>query len=136
MPRAAVLILAAIAACAPTPRMDDAGLAGYYRFVELNGQTPPVEFPAGSGAFLKSGILELGDDLRFALQFASRRQDVSDREETGPVGVFVIHGDSLLFAPDDSIGHPPVRFRYDLAGDDLRLWDTAGNTWGYRRVIR
>ena len=133
MPRLALLVLAAIAACGPASRIGDAGLVGYYRFVEVNGQPAPAEFPVGSGAVLESGILELGDDMRFAVLFVARQPGAAAGEESGPIGSFQLTGDSLLFTPDGAAGGPPLRFRYRLAGDDLRLWDAGGNSWGYRR---
>lgn len=146
---AAVLSLCALAACAGgstgaaravLPPAVDTLLEGAFRWTTLNDQPVPVEFPAGSGATLVAGTLQLrglseairAGAGRFGLRFTMRPPGDTARV-TGQDGRFRVAGDSLLFTPDGREDRPPVRFRYAWRGAMLALTDTQGHVWGYVR---
>jgi hypothetical protein len=119
----------------------DTLLEGAFRWTTLNEQPAPVEFPAGSGATLVAGALELrglseairAGAGRFGLRFTLRPAGDTARV-TGQDGRFRVVGDSLLFTPDGLEQRPPVRFRYAWrSGGVLALTDAQGHVWGYVR---
>lgn len=114
--------------------------AGAWVWETMDEVPPPLEFPAGSGAHLASGTLEVrpasAEDARsgrFALGFELRGTDGA----TAPSGIegwYVSFADSLHFVPDGSSPAEPVRFRYAWLPDGrVALTDSNGHVWVYRR---
>jgi hypothetical protein len=114
---------------ASTPRT----VAGSYRFSAVNKTRVPAEFPAGSGARLESGTLELQANNRFAMRFQSRASGATDVKNSGEDGTYRIGGDTLYFHVDGRESQPPVIFRFVRTSDGLRLIDSKGNNWAYVR---
>lgn len=108
-------------------------LVGSYRFTAVNKNKVPAEFPAGSGARLESGSLDLLANNRFAMQFRARAKGADDARNSGEAGRYRIGGDTLYFHVDGRDAQPPVVFRYARTSDGLRLIDSKGNTWAYAR---
>lgn len=106
-------------------------LPGGYRFVALNQQRLPVEYPKGSGARLEGGALELTDSGTFALRFTARSPGRAARE-TRESGRYRASNDTLYFVARGA-RRTSVWFRYVLDGDGLRLTDRRGDEWAYRR---
>ncbi|HEU0015439.1 MAG TPA: energy transducer TonB [Longimicrobium sp.] len=123
--------LAALAGCAPAMHSGTAAPTGHYRWTHLNGQARPAEFPAGSGARLEDGSIELQPGARFSLRFTTRPPGGAAARESGEDGDFCIGGDTLYFTPDGRDSRPPVVFRFAREGRVLRLWDSQGNEWRY-----
>ena len=120
-------------------RASRAELPGSYRWLTMDDRSPPVEFPAGSGATLVDGLLELhapdaGAGARFGLRFTMRPTARDSAKSSGEDGNYSVMGDSLLFMPDGREDRPPVRFRYAWgAGGRLLLTDSQGHVWAYTR---
>ena len=130
-----------VSAAATRTSAPDTTLAGHFRWVTLDGRAAPAEFPAGSGARLEEGSLELhptprdssGFIGRFALRFGMRATPADSVRSSGPAGRYRLVADSLHFTPDGREGRPPVRFRYAWRADSLVLTDMQGHAWGYVR---
>lgn len=119
----------------------DTLLDGSFRWVAVNEQPAPAEFPAGSGAMLTAGSLDLRDLAaarashggRFTLAFTLRPASDTARA-TGESGRFRVVADSLHFTPAGREGQPPVRFRYLWRPNaELVLVDSRGHAWTYIR---
>ena len=126
-----VLALGVAAACATLRGSTTPTLPGGYRFVALNGQGLPVEYPKGSGARLESGALELSDSGRFSLRFSARSPGRPARE-TRESGRYRTSNDTLHFEAEGQ-RRTRVWFRYVLDESGLRLTDRRGDEWAYRR---
>jgi len=105
-------------------------LEGGYRFSRLNGQLPSVEYPASSGMMLETGTLDIDPAGRFARTFIFAGPLGS--EPSGQAGSYRVSADTIYFAPE-AASQVPVVFRYELADNELRLHDSAGNLWSYLR---
>jgi hypothetical protein len=125
------LTLGVVVGCATLRGSATPTLPGGYRFVALNGQELPVEYPKGSGARLESGTLDLTDSGSFALKFAARSPGRRARE-TGESGRYRVSSDTLYFEAQGR-RRTAVWFRYALDSDGLRLTDRRGDEWAYRR---
>ena len=119
----------------------DAALDGMFRWIAVDGRAAPADFPAGSGAMLTAGSLELrgaggarsGPGGRFGLRFTLQPPGDTARS-TGERGAFRLVADSLHFTPDGREARPPVRFRYTWRPDGaLALTDAQGHVWIYIR---
>jgi hypothetical protein len=108
-------------------------VVGSYRFTAVNKNRVPAEFPAGSGARLESGSLELQPDNRFAMRFVARASGAADTKSSGESGRYRIGRDTLYFYVDGRDTQPPVTFRFVRTSEGLRLIDSRGNTWAYAR---
>jgi hypothetical protein len=108
-------------------------VVGAYQFTAVNKARVPAEFPAGSGARLESGTLELQSNNRFAMRFQSRAPGAADVRSSGEDGRYRIGRDTLYFYVDGRETQPPVTFRFVRTSDGLRLIDSKGNNWIYVR---
>ena len=117
-----------VSSAAPTARP----VVGSYRFAAVNKDRVPAEFPAGSGARLESGTLELRSNKRFAMRFLSRVPGGTAARVAGDDGKYRIGRDTLYFYVDNRATRP-VTFRFLRTSDGLRLIDKNGNTWAYVR---
>jgi hypothetical protein len=118
------------ATAAPSPARS---LVGSYRFTAVNKAKVPAEFPAGSGARLESGSLELLSGNRFVMRFASRGRGATEPKTSGESGRYRIGRDTLYFIVDGQDTRPPVTFRFTRTSAGLNLIDSKGNTWAYAR---
>ncbi len=114
-------------------RVQPAPDPGLYEFVAPNGRPAPVEFPAGSGAMIERGTLELQTSGRFALRFVGKGSGGGPSEPSGEAGHYRASGDTLYFVVDGREAWPPVWFRFAREDRGLRLTDRAGNQWWYTR---
>jgi hypothetical protein len=153
--RTVIVLIVLAAACsrrsktepvaAPAPRTQTAAkrpaatatparsLVGAYRFTAVNKAKVPAEFPAGSGARLESGSLELLSSNRFAMRFAARARGADEVTTSGEDGRYRIGRDTLYFVVDGRESQPPVTFRFVRTSSGLNLIDSKGNTWSYVR---
>lgn len=153
--RTVLLLIVLAAACsrrsepepvaAPAPRPQTAAkrpaatasptrsIVGSYRFTAVNKNKVPAEFPAGSGARLESGTLELQSNNRFAMRFGARPSGASEVKTSGEDGRYRIARDTLYFTVDGREAQPPVTFRFVRTSAGLNLIDSKGNTWSYAR---
>ena len=132
-----MMLLLLVVACSESPPSEVAEqpspsrLEGAYRFAQVNGQSPPLEWPAGSGAMLESGTLVIDTTGRFSMQFIVGGPLGS--EPSGQQGAYSVSADTIYFTPDGST-ESPAWFQFELAdGGTLRLRDTEQNLWSYAR---
>lgn len=108
-------------------------IVGSYRFTAVNKNKVPAEFPAGSGARLESGTLDLQSNNRFAMRFGARAAGNDEVKTSGEDGRYRIARDTLYFTVDGRESQPPVTFRFVRTSAGLNLIDSKGNTWSYAR---
>lgn len=112
---------------------DATGITGAYRFTAVNKSRVPAEFPAGSGARLESGSLELRANNRFVMRFGAKAKGAAEVKTTAEEGRFRIGRDTLYFHVDGRDSQPPVTFRFARTSNGVRLIDRNGNEWSYVR---
>jgi hypothetical protein len=127
------------AAASGAPAGTQASLPGSWVWLTVDERPAPAEFPAGSGAMLLAGSLELRSagaaaKGRFGLRFTMRPTPPDTARVTGEDGNFRVIADSLHFVPDGREDKPPVGFRYSWGAQGrLLLTDAQGHVWAYAR---
>lgn len=129
---AAAVLLLASSACgsdgerAPVP-------AGFYQLVAVNEAPLPAQAPTEPGVTIVNGGLSLQSDANYTLRLDARVASQPGPQSREATGKYTAARDTLILNPLQGSGAAPVRFRFSVEGEELRLRDEQGHRYTFTK---